>query len=67
MKRLLLFVMLLALALSLSGCFLEPAESLYAVPKQSQDFYNLQRAIEKVMPPKGAYSPPISGENQQAV
>ena len=67
MKRLLLFVMLLALALSLSGCFLEPAESLYAVPKQSQDFYNLQRAIEKVMPPKGAYSPPMSGENQQAV
>lgn len=67
MKRLLLFVILLALALSLSGCFLEPAEGLYAVPQQPQDFYDLQNAIEKAMPVGGAYSPPTSGENQQAV
>lgn len=67
MKRLLLFVMILVLTVSLSGCFLEPAESLYAVPQQSQDFYKLQSAIEKVMPTGGTYSPPVSGENQQAV
>ncbi len=67
MKRLLLFVILLALTFSLNGCFLEPAESLYAVPKQPQDFYDLQSAIEAAMPAGGAYSPPTSGENQQSV
>lgn len=67
MKRLLLFVILLALTISLNGCFLEPAESLYAVPQQPQDFYDLQSAIEAAMPAGGAYSPPTSGENQQAV
>lgn len=67
MKRLLLFVILLALCLSLSGCFMEPAEGLYAVPQQPQDFYHLQSAIEKAMPAGGSYSPPTSGENQQSV
>ncbi len=67
MKRLLLFVILLALCLSLWGCVLEPAESLYAVPKQSQDFLDLQSAIEAAMPAGAAYSPPTSGEHQQAV
>ncbi len=67
LKRLLLFVILLALCLSLWGCVLDPAESLYAVPKQSSDFHHLQSAIEAAMPAGGAYSPPTSGEHQQAV
>ena len=67
MKRLLLFVMLLALCLGLSGCFMEPAEGLYAVPRQPQDFYHLQSAIENAMPAGGSYSPPTNGENQQSV
>ena len=67
MKRLLLFVILFSLILGLSGCFLDPAESLYAVPKQSRDFYDLQSAVEEILPSAGAYAPPVSGDNQQAV
>lgn len=58
--------MLLAVCL-LSGCFFEPAEGLYAVPKQPEDYYNLQSAIESALPENAAYSPPTAGENQQAV
>ena len=67
MKRIILFVLLVTLLVSLSGCFLEPAENLYAIPKQSSDYYELQSAIEKAMPEGAAYCPPTAGENQQAV
>ncbi len=67
MKRLLLFLILSALMLSLSGCVLEPAESLYAVPRQMEDFYDLQSAIQAAMPVSGAYCPPTRGDNQQVV
>lgn len=67
MKRLLLILILLALLCTLYGCIMEPAENLYAVPQQPEEFYDLQRAIEKVMPNGVSYAPPVSGENQQAV
>lgn len=67
MKRLLLFVILFAMSLGLGGCFLDPAESLYAMPKQSRDFYDLQTAVEEILPYDGAYAPPMAGDNQQAV
>lgn len=67
MKRLLAAGLLCVLAFSLSGCFLEPAESLYAVPRQPESFYDLQSAIEKQMGDGVSYSPPTAGENQQAV
>ena len=58
--------LLLAVCL-LGGCFFEPAEGLYAVPKQLEDYYNLQSAIDSAMPDNAVYSPPTAGENQQAV
>ncbi len=67
MKRLVCFLVILTIGLSLGGCFLDPAESLYAVPKQSASFYNLQNAIEAVMGSSASYCPPVSGENQQPV
>lgn len=67
MKRVILFCLLAAMAVSLSGCFLDPAENLYAIPKQSSDYYELQSAIEKVMPEGATYCPPAAGDNQQAV
>lgn len=67
MKRIVICVCLLAVVGLLGGCFLEPAEGLYAVPKQPEDFYNLQSAIEAAMPAGATYSPPTAGENQQAV
>ena len=67
MKRLLLFAILFALTFGLSGCFLDPAESLYSVPKQSRDFYDLQTAVEGLLSQGGSYAPPTGGDNQQAV
>lgn len=67
MKRFCVFFLAALLLLPLCGCFLAPAEDLYAVPKQSDDISNLQEAIQKAMPTGAVYSPPTSGENQQAV
>ncbi len=58
---------LLCAALFLSGCFLDPAESLYAIPARSEDYYNLQAAIENAMPDGATYCAPVAGENQQPV
>lgn len=67
MKRWLFGIWLAIIAVSFCGCFLEPAESLYAVPKQSADYYNLQSAIDEAMQDGVNYCPPVSGENQQTV
>lgn len=67
MKRIILFVLVLALSASLSGCFLDPAENLYAIPKQPEEYYELQKAIEEAMPEGTTYCTPTSGDNQQAV
>lgn len=66
-KKLISLLCLLGLLLSLGGCFLDPAENLYAVPKQPESFYNLQSAIDAVMGGSATYSAPINGENQQSV
>ena len=67
MKRSICCILILSLALGLGGCFLDPAENLYAVPKQSASFYNLQSAVENLMDNTASYSPPVSGENQQPI
>lgn len=67
MKRMICNLIVISLAILLCGCFLDPAENLYAVPKQPESFYNLQSAIESVMSDSASYSPPVNGENQQAV
>lgn len=51
----------------LSGCFAQPADSLYALPRQSDAYYDLQNAIDAALPADAAYSGPLSGPNQQAV
>ena len=66
MKRIVM-IMILCAATLLSGCLLEPAESLYAIPARSEDYYNLQAAIENAMPEGAVYCAPIAGENQQPV
>lgn len=67
MKKLLLRAAIVLLAVLLTGCILDPAESLFAVPRQPEGYYDLQKAIEKAMPAGASYSPPAAGENQQAV
>lgn len=67
MKRLIVGLFIAALALSLCGCFLDPAENLYAVPEQPESFYDLQSEIQALIADGASYCPPTEGENQQAV
>lgn len=52
--------------LALTGCFTQPLGDLYALPKQAEDYYNLQQAIDAVMQ-NASYAAPITGDNRQAV
>ena len=50
-----------------AGCSVRSAEELYALPKQSDAYYDLQAAIDRVMGQEASFSGPVSGSNQQAV
>ncbi len=51
----------------LSGCFFKSVDELYALPQQSQEYYDLQTEIDRLMVTGVAYAAPISGANQQSV
>ena len=55
------------LTLLLSGCVADPSEDLYALPKQSDVYYELQYAIDQIMTPGASYAGPLAGSNQQSV
>ena len=60
-----LICLVLLAALTLSGC-MRTVDQMYRVPKRSDEFTELQTAIDKAM--NGlSYSAPLAGENQQAV
>ena len=48
-KRLVLCLLTLLLSACLSGCLLKSADELYALPRQSDAYYDLQTEIEKVV------------------
>ena len=50
----------------LSGCFMRAPDELYALPKQAEDYYDLQQAIDEVMQ-NASYCAPTGGDNRQAV
>ena len=54
-------------ACTLTGCVGQQADELYALPKQPDEYYELQNAIDQVLVSDAAYSGPLSGSNQQAV
>lgn len=65
MKKVRLISMLLAVLL-LSGCGMRTVQDLYQLPKRSEEYNNLQSAIDAVM--NGLeYCAPLSGENLQTV
>ncbi len=67
MKRCVKFIILFVLtALLLSGCTMRTVEQMYKLPRRSDDFNDLQSAIDSAM--SGLeYSAPPSGENRQTV
>lgn len=61
-----LSVLLLAAVTLLTGCGLMTVEQMYALPKRSTEYHDLQTAIDGAM--NGLeYAAPTSGENQQTV
>lgn len=64
-KKILLLTMLLT-AMLLSGCAMRTVEDMYALPKRSAEYGQLQSAIDTAMYGL-TYSSPKSGENQQSV
>lgn len=65
-RRILVGILPVLLIILLSGCFVLDPDELLTLPKQAEDYYNLQQAIDEVMK-DAEYSAPISGENRQAV
>lgn len=67
MKRRILTAMLFLLtALLLGGCAMRTVEQMYALPKRSEEFNEMQSAIDTAMYGM-TYASPQSGENQQTV
>ena len=64
--RIFLCVLMLGLVMLLTGCNMQTVDKLYCIPKRSEAFNDLQRAIDSAMSGM-AYSAPISGEHQQSV
>ena len=64
-KRMVLLAAMLA-AVLLSGCALSTVEEMYALPKRSKEFRELQAAIDTAMYGM-TFSSPQSGDNQQTV
>lgn len=58
--------MLLALCLLLTGCYSFGSDDLYALPQRSQEYRELQAAVESALA-GGSYSAPVAGANRQAV
>ena len=59
------FAMLMAAMLLLCGC-MSTVDQMYCLPKRSEEFQNLQSAMDRAMTGLD-YSAPLSGENQQTV
>lgn len=65
-KKTVLLMLLAALSLLLSGCMLKTVDQLYSLPKRSEEYQDLQTAIDSVMTGLD-YCAPIQGDNQQTV
>ncbi|MBO4419848.1 MAG: hypothetical protein J5789_08520 [Oscillospiraceae bacterium] len=65
--KLKLIVLILLLALLLTGCYsFASGDALYALPQQSEEYRALQKAVESAMG-SGSYSAPVSGDNLQPI
>lgn len=65
-KRILLLILIAIIAVSACGCAVVTVDKMYQVPKRSQDFNDLQSAIDESMADL-SYSAPLAGENRQNV
>lgn len=61
-----LFGLLLMISLLLTGCYSFDSDDFYALPRRSEEYRELQAAVEAALG-SGSYSAPVSGANRQAV
>lgn len=66
MRRVFSFILCLMAVLLLTGCSVATVDQLYCLPKRSEQYSNLQSAIDSAMSGL-SYSAPQSGENRQTV
>lgn len=66
MKKRICLVWLALTALLCTGCGLRTVEEMYALPRRSYEYSQLQAAIDSAMSGL-TYSAPVSGENRQTV
>lgn len=66
MKQICSYIVIFLAALLLVGCSVTTADKMYSLPKRSDDYNNLQSAIDKAMVDL-EYCAPLTGENQQTV
>lgn len=66
MKKNAYFLLAALLVLSLAGCAVQSLDDLYAPPKRSEEYDNLQSAMDSAMGDR-QYCAPLSGEHQQTV
>ncbi len=66
-RKALLVLLAILIVLLLSGCFSLSVDELYALPRHSDAYYNLQEALDSVTGSNAVYSAPVSGTNQQSV
>lgn len=66
-KRLAALLLAALFPLSLSGCFFKSVDELYALPKHSEQYYELQKQIDQILVEGASYAAPTSGQNQQSV
>ena len=60
-------ILVLVLALLLTGCSGLSAEELYRLPEASEDYYDLQAALNGVLAQGYSYTAPASGTRQEPV
>lgn len=65
-RRLCLALLLVATVLTLVGCGMTTVDEMYKLPKRSEDYNDLQSAIDSAMTDL-SYCAPLAGENRQTV
>ncbi len=66
MKLKILGIIVITAALLLSGCTMPTIDQMYCIPRRSEEYNNLQSAMDAAMDGL-EYCAPVSGENQQTV
>ena len=65
-KRMMFLLSVMLTALLFGGCAMRTVEEMYALPKRSDAYNEMQSAIDTAMYGM-TYASPLSGENQQTV